>query len=256
MPLGPAKMPQEGPKIGKRVDASELPEHKKAEIGDFKKELERAQAADAPPPPLEPPAPDPDETQKIERGVEVLEALKSIHEQEDPQEDPSDPIEEAAEPTDEDKQEFIRCMFGNRLYHKKFALFGGAFNVTLTDLTPRQEELLYQALAKAEIPQGDDWAVLLDRMRLVSSITEAPIDFKAGDPEVELANTFAHTLQSSTLYRTLMRTSRIFQRHLEIMLERSLDSDFWRADGSNLPPEPLPGEPSTTDESPEAAAGS
>jgi hypothetical protein len=235
----------------------ELPPHKREEIGDFEKALSERGVEEQPaPPPVEPPPLEEQDEEAVNRGVRVMEALQKVMAKEEPDENPSDPIEEMAQPTEEEKQEFIRCVLGNKPYAKKFSLFGGAVDVTLTDLTPKQEEDLYRELARAEIPQGDDWAVLLDRMRLVSSVTESSIDDIIAGAGAELANNFAEALPSSSLYKALMRASRIFQRHLEIMLERSLDSDFWRADGSSLPPEPLPEEPSTTDENPDQEAGS
>jgi len=270
MPLGPYKQPQEGAKIGKTADLNALPEHKRAAIGDFEAELQKrgltAEAAAAPtvaeipPPSLEPPTPDPDETQKIERGVQTLEALNRVMEQEEdePAEDPSDPIEELAQPTEEEKQEFIRCMLGNRPYRKRYELFGGATSIEFTDLTPGDEENIYRALAKAELQPGDDWAVVLDRIRLVASTTSTVFsDLIQGDPTitVDCVESIIKQMPSAALYHVLMRAQRIFRRHLEIMLERSLDSDFWRADGSSLPPAPLPEEPSTTEESPGTAAG-
>lgn len=258
MPLGPAQLPQEGPRIGKQANVEELPEHKRAEIGDFEAAMH---AKDPAPPPVEPPPLDPDETQRIEQGIETLEALKSVMSREDmvmgePQENPTDPIEELAQPTDEEKQEFVRCVLGNRSYKKKYELFGGASSIEFSDMSPAVEEGIYRALAKAEIPQGDDWAVILDRMRLVACTVDTTFsDLTQSDPviAVDAVNEIINKLPSATHYSVLMRAQRIFRRHLEIMLERSLDSDFWRADGSNSQPEPLPEEPSTTDENPDSA---
>lgn len=259
MPLGPAKLPQEGPKIGKQANVEELPEGRRAGIGDFEKAMADRGLTDPPPPPAEPPEPDPDETQKIERGVQVLEALKALHAQEDeePQENPSDPIEELAEPTADDKQEFIRCVLGSRPYKKDYALFDGTAKLQFTDVPPMVEEKVYRALALAELPPGDDWAVMLDRMQLVAGLSSDRAYAEVLDPDkpftVEMVNERIAQLPSTMMYRTMLRTSRIFRRHLEIMLERSLDSDFWRVDGFNSPPEPLPEEPSTTDENPDSA---
>jgi hypothetical protein len=262
MPLGPAQLPQEGPKIGKRAAAQELPEHKQAEIGDFEAELQK-RGLTPEPPPTEPPPVDPDQTQRIERGIETLEALKSVMSREDmeqgePQEDPVDPIEELAQPTDEEKQEFVRCILGGRQYTKTFELFGGACKVAMGDLTPKEEEGLYAELAKAELAPGDDWSVLLDQLRLIAY--SKGYDFAGSEGGVPVtvvgAKLLVERMPTATYYSAFMRAARIFRRHLEIMLERSLDSDFWRADGSSLPPEPLPEEPSTTDENPEAEAGS
>ncbi|HSN70701.1 MAG TPA: hypothetical protein VLT59_04295 [Steroidobacteraceae bacterium] len=268
MPLGPYKQPQAGAKIGKAVDMTELPDHRRASIGNFEEELTRrgltpeaAEAptvADTPAPSIEPPPIDPDETQKIERGVQTLEALSHVMEQEEPMEDPSDPIEEAAQPTEEEKQEFIRCVLGNRPYKKRYELFGGATSIEFTDLTPAAEEGIYRSLAKAELEPGQDWAVALDRMRLVASTVDTTFsDLISGDPVITVTavDEIMRRLGSATHYRVLMQMQRIFHRHLEIMLERALDSDFWRVGGSSSPPEPLPEEPSTTEESPESEAG-
>lgn len=269
MPLEPYKQPPAGAKIGATADLNALPEHKRAAIGDFEAELQKRgltpeEAAapttvDLPPPTVGPPPLDPDETQRIERGVQTLEALNRVMEQEEPEEPeelPVDPVEKDAEPTAEEKQEFIRCVLGNRQYRKKYELFGGAYVVEFADLTPGEEENLYRALK--DMPEGDDWAVTLGRMRMVASTVSTTFsDLLQSDPVITPAavNETVNLLKSQTHYRTLMYTYRVFRRHLEIMLERALDSDFWRADGFSSPPEPLPEEPSTTDESPDTAAG-
>lgn len=263
MPLGPVQLPQEGPKIGKQVDASEMSAHTRAAIGDFEAELKQRNLPtlpEAPPPPAEPPPLSEEAAEKTERGIETLEALQAVMNNEEPQENPSDPIEEAAEPTDEEKQEFIRCMLGDRQYNKTFELFGGTDKITLGDLTPVQEEALYSELAKAQLAPSADWDVVLDRLRLLAYARGYSFNtttLQQGVPiTVEGTNYLVQQLKSATRYGALMRCARIFRRHLEIMLERSLDSDFWRVDGSNSLPEPLPEDLSTTDESPEPVAGS
>lgn len=268
MPLGPYKQPQAGAKIGKSVDMTELPDHKRASIGNFEEELTRrglvSEAAEAPTvvdtpaPSIDPPPLDPDETQKIERGVQTLEALHRVMDQEEPMEDPHDPIEDAAQPTEDEKQEFIRCVLGNRPYKKRYELFGGATSIEFADLTPSAEEGIYRSLAKAELKPGQDWAVVLDRMRLIASTTDTTFsDLIGGDPVITVTavDDIMQRLGSATHYRVLMQMQRIFRRHLEIMLERALDSDFWKAGGYSSPPEPLPEEPSTTEESPESEVG-
>jgi hypothetical protein len=266
MPLGEFKPPQEGPKIGKEGAVGDLPPHKQEAIGDFAKELadrglDKPTATDPAPPSVDAPELSAEAEDTVQRGIDTLAALQRVHEQEGTQEDLPDPIEEAAEPTEEDKQEFLRAMFGNKPYKKVFKLFG-CNTITLQDVTPAQEEELYSQLANAKIPQGNDWAVTLDRLRLVAynrsynwdgHKKKLPDDIM---PSAEIADELINMLPSATVYSAMMRCARIFRRHLEIIVERSIASDFWTVDGSSSLPEPLPEEPSTTEKNPGAAAGS
>ena len=55
--------------------------------------------------------------------------------------------------------------------------------------------------------------------------------------------------KGTVVYRSMMRVARIFQRHLDKLVEGALDSDFWEVGGSDSPSEPTSEEPSTTEPS-------
>lgn len=264
MGIGGFKEPPEGPKIGPTRDISELPPEKREELGDIEKlrmladepqldpglaeedERLRAQGAD--------PAAETRVIRRAEEGAERLEALRSVL---DEQAEPQDPIDMEAEPTDEDKRAFMRCILGDTAYEKDYILFGGMIKIALRDLTPRQTDIVFTQLAIAQrdgkIETEDDWELMLDRFRLVAGSTRllwagkqllGPFDFETG--LYDASESLLASLQNSTIYRALLRVVRVFQRHLSILAERATDSGFWVVDGPDLPSEPTSEGRSTT----------
>ena len=142
-------------------------------------------------------------------------------------------------------------------YLERYELFGGMLIITFRDIPPDEEDKLFAVMAQGvdELKTDDDWDVVMDRLRLVANVETMII---SGQPEItnpvgiETGVGDAHTrimaaFKSSATYRAVLRTLRIFKLHLEWMLERSLDSDFWEGGGRGSPSEPISDEPSTMD---------
>ncbi|KKN18963.1 hypothetical protein LCGC14_0950480 [marine sediment metagenome] len=271
MGVGGFKDPPEGPRIGPSKDISEVPEDVRAELGDIEKlkaiaepakldprvAADEATAADEQP---REPAVDPGAETSVmahtraEQGAEQLSALKTVLQEEQPEEDP---LDEAAAPTDDDKREFIRCLLGDQPYVKEYELFNGMIKIRLRDLSPAQEDQLFAEMAIAQrngkIETEDDWDLMLDRLRMVACSESLMWAGKeicgAFDPEKGLYVASENLLQSfkgATTYRALLRIVRVFRRHLQILMERAMDPDFWEVDGPDLQFAPISKEPSTT----------
>ena len=270
MGVGGFKKPPEGPRIGPSKDISEVSEEKRAELGDIEKLKAIAEPATLDPrvaadevatdeqsrePEVDPGAETSvmDRTQ-AEKGAEHLSALQTVLQEEQPEEDP---LDADAAPTDDDKREFIRCLLGDQPYMKEYELFNGMIKIRLRDLSPAQEDQLFAEMAIAQrngkIATEDDWDIMLDRLRMVACSDSLMWAGKeicgAIDPKKGLYIASESLLQSfkgATTYRALLRIVRVFRRHLQILMERAMDPDFWEVDGPDLQSAPISKEPSTT----------
>jgi len=243
-----------GPTIGPTKHFDELDQEQQIELGGLDK-LKAPIGTSATPPAEE--QREPDVAAQAEEGAEKLEALQAVLAPEE--ELPNDDLRTAAVPTEDDRQEFMRCLLGNRAYTKRYELFGGMLIITFRDIPPSEEDRLFAVMAQqqgaGEIKTDDDWDVVMDRLRLAVNVESMiisgqpkitnPVD-AAGDI-VGIAQTqVMAAFKSSVTYRAALRTLRIFKLHLEWLLERSLDSDFWRADGPGSLLEPTSDELLTT----------
>jgi hypothetical protein len=264
MGIGEFAQPQAGPKIGPEKTLADLPEAKRQELGELGKLAATPKASAA----IEelPVADVPDNS---EDGVARLEALQRVLTEDEPvpEQDPEEAaIEEAAEPTIEERQDFIRCMLGNKPYRKNFELFGGAIKLTMADLTPREMDMLFSQLAKEQkddvIQTVDDWNTEFDRYRLVWTTEELTWGDEVSKPHAEAMATASQLLRkqmddfmlrfkSTVPYRAMLRASRIFQLHLDKLEKGALNSDFWADDGLGSQSEPISEEPSITEPSPD-----
>ena len=273
MGQGSFEQPPEGPKIGPTKEPEELPEAKRQELGDLGKlvsepaKLDERVAEAEPTAKIAdlPPAAEPDKSQE---GFARFEALQSVLEEApEPEVDPAEvAIEEAAEPTIAERQEFIRCLLGNKPYEREFALFGGALTLKMMDLAPADMDGLFKQLANDQrsgvIETVDDWNTELDRYRMFWMTREIvwgeetlhpykdATECEAGKRRAAL-NLFLLHFQGSVPYRAMLHVTRIFQRHLDKLTEGALEPDFWEAGGSDSPSEPTSEEPSTTESSPD-----
>lgn len=243
-----------GPKIGPVRDYKELSDEKKAEIGDPRifqpvqvdprvLAAEEAQAKTQ--------VDDPNETQKIPRVTpeQVADELEALHTVVDEQDDePDDDIDEEALPTEEDKRQFIRAIMGGESYAKVYDVCGGVMKVRLVDPWPVDQEKVFEQLERdvrdEVIKTQGDWETWYDRYQLVQrvhEITIAPSGAKTvmqhtPDLRVDFKN-LVDQKRGTAAYQILMRVGRVFQRHVELLVERSLDSDFWTDDGPASPSE-------------------
>lgn len=239
--------PPEGPKLGPSEEFEKLPDHRKEQLGDLA-------ALDAKPVAHQG-VPEtsvvPDEVREAaeaelkeagddntEEATEQLEALQAVLAREESEEE-VDTIAEDAEPTDEDTQSFMRSVLGDKPYEREYPLFGGLYVVTMIDLAAKDEDKIFAELSKdqktGKVSTEEDWELQLTRYQAVKNVCKIS---QSGKDEVSdpFKGTFAKGVAklcqlNSTLYRGVMRTVRVFRRHLEILVENSLRPDFWKAGG-------------------------
>jgi hypothetical protein len=249
------KQPPKGPKLGPVKDFKELTPEQREKIGDFD--------VVSKPAPLDPrlvaaekaaqEAPKEPETveeahEPTEDAAEQLEALHSVLEQQEEEPDyEEEELQKAAAPTQDDLRNFMRCLFGDTPYRKEYKLFGGMLIVEMTDVSPEVEDRIFVQLSidqrEDKIETQDDWDLALDRYRMAVNIRKVvwsgqdiikeKDDTEYGTLREIVEARIVKGLKNSVVYRALLRATRIFRRHLNIMLERSMDSDFWQVDGSS-----------------------
>lgn len=275
--------PPAGPKLGPTQNYNELSEEKKRELGDlagaakesvFKPAKLHPAVAQAEQQQEAPPTekitydwnvavPDP----RAAEAAESLDALQSVLANDSDKY--RDEVEMEAAPTEEDKQNLFRAILGNRRYEKTFSLFGGMLRVTMTELTPYEEERVFAAMGRAQV-QGavkteDDWSVMFERLRMMYSIREihhTGQDTYSRDPETAdvidftEADTFPQRFSSSVVWQSLSHVTRVFRRQLDMMVELALSPDFWKVDGPDSQQSPSPAAPSTTAVRPQPDRGS
>lgn len=255
--------PPKGPKIGPMKHYSELPADKKASLGD----LDKLAKDVFEPAKLDPRVevaeketvkdPSGDETQPYdpEDIAEELAAMRTVLDQEAPEE--PDEMEQVATPTEEDKQQFLRSILGDVAYVKEYSLFGGMLVVTMTDISPALEDRIFEQLALDQadgvIKTQADWDLMEDRYRIVTSMAkvlwmgkEAVANYNT-DSLRERVKARIDSLKSSVLYRALLRVTRVFRRHLDILCEKAMTSDFWQSGGPSSQSEPSSQEQSSTE---------
>lgn len=234
-----------GPTIGQTIDYSKLSEDQKAQIGDLES-LKAPQTSE--------PEMSPEDAARAQQGAEQLDALNKVLAAAEQVEEPDEAearLQELAAPTEDDKREFLRCVLGGTLYTKRYEMYGGLFVMELHDIHPSYEDVIFTTLAK-EVAEGritteDDWSTALDRLRLVTNVSmvrlakNAPV--KCSVPEgaelLPLVGERMQTFPTTALFRAALQTVRVFMRHLELILDRALDPDFWEVGGLDSLSEPM-----------------
>ena len=242
-----------GPKLGETVNYKDLPPEKQSELGD----LEALSKERTPEPEMSE-----EDKARAEQGAEQLSAMQEVLAREEQPEEidaVESRLEEMAQPTVEDRREFMRCLLGNGIYEKRYEMFGGMLVMTMQDVIPDIEDKVFTELAKmvdtGDIKTDDDWSLWLDRLRLLTNVKairlpakeEIPVglDEKLGDKQMPLqAWGRVNAFPSTALSRAALQAVRVFSRHMEIMLDRALDSDFWEVGGLDSLSEPTSEEPS------------
>jgi len=280
MGRGNFEQPPKGPTIGPTKEYADLPESKQRELGDLKKAAEEVFK----PAKLDPRVAAAEQTQydaskeeevrdpnfdvgtrsplmddeRVREAAEKMAAMQKIAEED--REQVEEDLRSEAMPTDEDKQNFLRAVLGNRRYEKTYDLFGGQLSVTMIELTPREEDQIFNALAAAQsegkITTEDSWMLFYERMRMALSVkhVKAGASVHTRDPDsedldvvtVDSLHEYVDRFKGATAFRAIMQVSRLFRTQMELMLEASLASDFWTTAGPDSQSKPTTEESSTT----------
>jgi hypothetical protein len=283
MGVGDFKKAPEGPKIGPMQNFSELTEERKRELGDLaavaketvfkpaKLDPRVAEAEQQEEKQWDPTqgvetqfdvgaARTPAESARVNEAVAKLKALQRVLEAERDQPQSEEDLHASSAPTDEDKQNFLRAVLGNRRYEKTYALFGGQLLVTLVELTPKEEDQIFSSLAAGQLTQQinteEDWMVAFERLRMIHSIKKVSAggavytrDADSEDLDVVTVDSIpehVNRFKGATTFRAIMQVSRLFRTQLELMLEAALSPDFWIVGGPDSQSPRTPEAPSTT----------
>lgn len=243
------EQPPKGPKLGPTVDFSKLPPEKREQLGDIDKVFEPAKLdprvvevekalQGATEPPTEP-EPEEESQSTSEAAADDLEALRAILNRD---EEEVDPLDQEAEPTKDDLRRFMRCLFGDAPYTKEYNLFGGMLVIEMKDVPPSVEDNIFIQLSfdqqEGIIKTQADWDLTLDRYRMITNLSK--VLWSGQDivvPEIKARDfgeafvEFYDKLKNSVVYRALLRATRVFRKHLDVLTERAMDSDFWQVDG-------------------------
>lgn len=140
-------------------------------------------------------------------------------------------------PDEADRREFVRCILGQKLFEKKYTLFGNV-SVTFKDRTAFETEEVIRDISAglASVPNAaseEDYAIWMERGLLTHSLvtlTSPERNFVTADEKdkrtklLELPQPF---------YRALLETWRSFEEMLATMSDKANDPSFWKAGGSS-----------------------
>jgi hypothetical protein len=136
-----------------------------------------------------------------------------------------------AEPTEADKQAFVRSLLGNKPFEKEFVVFG-EIKLVFRDRSVAETEEMYKRLdARKPAPTSpEEWAIALERE--LAALTCVSIDgmpVAGNDPASKLDFIMA---TRRGLYQTILECSRTFERMVELLVARALEPGFWKAGGA------------------------
>jgi len=138
-------------------------------------------------------------------------------------------------PTDDDKKEFVRSILAAKPYEKTYVLFG-AVEAAFVDRSPEDTMNIYARLDKLTgarlIATDEEWQVELERARLAVTLRAV----KGGALAVTLPEGLNERVMAllklpRPLYEALMEACRQFEGHIDYMVERATDPNFWRTGG-------------------------
>jgi len=153
------------------------------------------------------------------------------------------PKEDLAQPTDEDKKEFVRCIFGSTPYTKKYTLFGGC-EVLFRDRGVAETEGMYEEINRLhknnEIDLDNEVEATLWIRRYQMAETLMSIKLPDGTSVYAQENSsdrrqcIKKLLElSRPLYQAAYDTAIDFERHVELLTQKARDPGFWRAGGTS-----------------------
>lgn len=145
------------------------------------------------------------------------------------------------DPTEEDKQAFVRALLGGNAFEKRYMLFG-QIEAAFVDRTTEQTEQMYALLQKdgteGRIKTDTDeyWTVWLERYSLASNLREytqtgaGRKTFPPTDKLFERAQEFVKL--PKPLYQALMQSNRVFEVVVDKLTQKAQDPNFWPTGGA------------------------
>lgn len=138
-------------------------------------------------------------------------------------------------PTDDDKREFVRSVLAAKPYEKTYVLFGG-IEAAFVDRSPEDTLKIYARLDKLVsdklVVTDEEWQVELERTRLATELRSLKGGIFAKTCAGELNDRVKDLLSlTRPLYEALMEAGRHFEGHIDYMVERAAEPNFWRTGG-------------------------
>ncbi len=132
-----------------------------------------------------------------------------------------------SEPSEEDKQAFVRSLLGDKSFEKEFVVFG-EIKIKFRDRSVEDTEKMYKRIDSTEPKPAspEEWAITLERE--ITALTLVTIN--GSELPVEKMETL--TAMQRPLYHAVLECSRTFERTVEILVSRALDQGFWKAGGA------------------------
>ena len=170
---------------------------------------------------------------------------------------------EIAQPSNADKQCFMRSILGRKRYEKEYSLIDNTLKVTFRALSPEETDLVLNQLRADGIPSDDpmlettrtmsamELLVAHNQYRMVCSLKRidtgadkldfdpvCPVSFTVitadekqneGDRTVlpSKLKDLMEKLGSEPLFNILLNQSQLFHREVDILVQRANDPDFW-----------------------------
>lgn len=137
--------------------------------------------------------------------------------------------DDPAMPTDEDKQEFLRSILGPHAYRKTYTLFGSV-PVIMCDRSVDLTERVFKDVEAAKPESDAETVSLIEQYVMAATVVRLNKDDLG--PSGDFAARLSIFKASRPMYQALMQTSREFERHVEFLTGKALDTGFWKAGGA------------------------
>ena len=153
------------------------------------------------------------------------------------------PNEDLAQPTDEDKKEFVRCIFGSAAYAKKYTLFGGC-EVLFKDRDIAGTEGMYEEINRLykakeiDLSNEAEATLWIRRYQMAETLISAKLPdgtvVYAKDNSLDRGQRVKKLLElPRPLYQAAYDTAIDFERHIELLTQKARDPGFWQAGGTS-----------------------
>lgn len=144
------------------------------------------------------------------------------------------PPPDPAEPNEDEKRVFVRSILGSKSYEREFVLFGD-LKVLFRDRDVPATEAMYAAVEahlKDKNVSEEEWGVCVERYMCATTFVKTSQETVNLGPGNINDHFDALCKLPRPIYTALMDASRTFERHIEMLVGRAQDRDFWKAGGA------------------------
>jgi hypothetical protein len=153
------------------------------------------------------------------------------------------PKEDLAQPTDDDKKEFVRSIFGSTAYTKKYVLFGGC-EALFKDRGVAETEGMYEDINKLHksgeinLDNEAEATLWIRRYQMAETLVYVKLPdgtavYSRGENSDRKQRVKKLLELARPLYQAAYDTAIDFERHIELLTQKARDPGFWRAGGTS-----------------------